>query len=61
MTSFIALPWTAEERIPDPKHPLRHRLEILPVRSHLCPDVAGFPFQRYTYLSRFIVDILLSD
>lgn len=57
----IALPWTAEERILS----IRKRLGILPIRSHLCPDMAGFHFQRYTYLSRVpilnIIDIPLSD
>lgn len=42
---FIALPWSAEERVKE----LVHTLALTPVRIHLAPDLAGFEFPDRTY------------
>ncbi|MGH8605412.1 MAG: sugar transferase, partial [Gammaproteobacteria bacterium] len=58
---IIALPWIAEERILS----ILDSVKMLPVRSHLWPDVAGFHFRRCTYLGSVplleIVEKPLSD
>jgi Undecaprenyl-phosphate glucose phosphotransferase len=42
---FIALPWSAEERVKN----LVHALALTPVRIHLAPDMAGFEFPDRSY------------
>jgi polysaccharide biosynthesis protein PslA len=42
---FIALPWSAEERVKF----LVHALATTPVRIHLAPDLAGFEFPDRSY------------
>ena len=41
----IALPWVAEDRALS----IIEKLEILPVRAHLCPDMIGFNFVQHGY------------
>lgn len=42
---FVALPWSAEERV----NTIVHSLALTPVRIHLAPDLAGFEFPDRTY------------
>ncbi|NQV21456.1 MAG: undecaprenyl-phosphate glucose phosphotransferase [Rhodospirillales bacterium] len=42
---FIALPWSAEDRVKG----LVHSLAMTPVRIHLAPDLAGFEFPDRAY------------